>query len=90
MAEQYALNNKIEFIKFKISMEDHKEKFFDENLANFDYQAETLGTVLTILQDSEAFYNNLSVEDPRAEMMKKFPNSRNINYEAVQHDIHSK
>ena len=72
-------------------MEARKEKFFAEKLADFDYQAETLEALLARLRDSESFYNNLSVEDPRAEMMKKFPSSGNSSYKllAIQHDITS-
>ena len=65
-------------------MEACQEKFFDENLADFDYEAETLGALLTI-QDSQAFYNNSFVEYPRAEMMKRFPSSGKSNHEPRQY-----
>ena len=42
MAEQCALINKIKYIKLKIFMESRKEKFFNEKLADFNYEAQTL------------------------------------------------
>ena len=53
LAEQWALNNKMEFIKLKMFMEARKEHFFYKKLANANYGILSLEEFLFILQNSE-------------------------------------
>ena len=81
MAELCALDNKVDSIKYKIFIAAHNEKFFTVNLTNFDYHANTIGALLARLRDLEAFYDNSSVAEPRAELMEKFAKSGNSSHE---------
>ena len=90
MAEQCALNNKLEFIKLKIFMEAHKEKYFYEKLANFICEAQYLEELLFILQNSENDERkDSSIENLGATILTKFSKSGNIHHVAVSPDVSS-
>ena len=56
LAELCEFGNKDEFLKYKLFLAARNERFFTAKLADFDYEANTVGDLLIQLQNLEAAY----------------------------------
>ena len=81
LAELCKLDHKVDFIKYKIFLAAHNEKFFTAKLADFDYYANTIGAFLARFRDLLAFYDNSSAVEPRAKLVEKVPKCGNSIHE---------
>ena len=64
LAELCEFGNKDEFLKYKLFLAARNEQFFTAKLADFDYEANTVGDLLIQLQNLEAAYLDSSGIQP--------------------------